>query len=124
MEDYVKDPLYAANPDNLICFGIKFSYEEDTKKYDYSLHFFDFEKIGKEGIQDIASDSQGLFDTFKSGPDLESFMKYKNGAYSYVMKIINQYILRKETGVENAEFNSGIVAMKFLIIELILLVNF
>ena len=53
MEDYVKDPLYAANPDNLICFGIKFSYEEETKKYDYSLHFFDFEKIGKEGIQDI-----------------------------------------------------------------------
>ena len=55
-----------------------------------------------------------MFDTFKSGPDLESFLKYKNGAYSYMMKIVNQYILRKETGDENAELNYGITAMKYI----------
>ena len=113
METYIKDPQYAADPNNLICFGVRFSYEEETEKYDYSLHFFDFENMGREGVQDIATDNQGLFDTFKSGPDLDSFMKYKNGAYSYVMKIINQYILRKETGDENAEINYGIAAMKY-----------
>jgi len=114
MDNYIKDPLYAADPNNLICFGIRFSYNNETKKYDYSLHFFDFEKMGKEGVQDIATNNQGMFDNFKSGPDLDSFMKYKNGAYSYAMKVVNQYILRKETGDENAELNYGVIAMKYI----------
>ena len=114
MNNYVKSPQYTADPNKLICFGVKFSYDEEYKQYDYSLHFFDFEKMGKEGVQDIATNNQGMFDTFKSGPDLESFLKYKNGAYSYMMKIVNQYILRKETGDENAELNYGITAMKYI----------
>ena len=114
LDNYVKSPQYTADPNKLICFGVKFSYDEEFKQYDYSLHFFDFEKMGKEGVQDIATNNQGMFDTFKSGPDLESFLKYKNGAYSYMMKIVNQYILRKETGDENAELNYGITAMKYI----------
>ena len=114
LDNYVKSPQYTADPNKLICFGVKFSYDEEYKQYDYSLHFFDFEKMGKEGVQDIATNNQGMFDTFKSGPDLESFLKYKNGAYSYMMKIVNQYILRKETGDENAELNYGITAMKYI----------
>ena len=114
MEKFIKDPHYAADPNNLICFGLKFIYDIETKKYDYSLHFFDFEKMGTEGVQDIACNDQGMFDSFRSGPDLESFLKYKNGAYSYMMKTVNQYILRKETGDENAELNYGVVAMKYI----------
>ena len=114
MNNYIKEPSYAEDPNNIVFFGVKFSYDNNTKLYDYSLHFFDFEKMGKEGVQDIATNNQGMFDTFKSGPDLNSFMKYKNGAYSYMMKIVNQYILRKEVGDENAELNYGITAMKYI----------
>ena len=71
MNNYIKEPSYAADPNNLICFGVKFSYDNNTKLYDYSLHFFDFEKMGKEGVQDIATNNQGMFDTFKIGPDLK-----------------------------------------------------
>ena len=114
MENYIKDPKYGAEPDELICFGLRFSYDMETKKYDYSLHFFDFKKVGTQGVQDIACNDHGMFDNFKSGPDLDSFMKYKNGAYSYMMKVVNQYILREETGDKNAELNYGIIAMKYI----------
>ena len=114
MENYIKDPKYAADPNNLICFGLKFSYDQNSKKYDYSLHFFDFDKKGKEGIQDIPSNKEGFFDEFQSGPNLSSFLLYKNGAYSYMMKIVNQHILRKETENDEAELNYGITAMKYI----------
>ena len=115
MEDYIKQPKYIAEPNGLICFGLKFSYDEETKKYDYSLHFFDFDKTDKKGIQDISSNKeQGFFDEFQSGPNLNSFLLYKNGAYSYMMKIVNQYILRKETADNSAELNYGITAMKYI----------
>ena len=58
MENYIKDIKYTANEDGLICFGLRFSYDSKTKKYDYSLHFFDFDKTGKEGIQDIPSNKE------------------------------------------------------------------
>ena len=114
MEEYIKDPEYLKDNSKQICFGLKFSYDEATKKYNYSLHFFDFEKTGKEGVEDVPTDKEGLLDTFQSGPDLTSFMKYKNGAYSYMVKTVNQYILRKETNNQNAELNYGIAAMKYI----------
>ena len=55
-----------------------------------------------------------MFDPFQTGPDLKSYMRYKNGAYSYMMKIINQYILRQETHDDNYELNYGIAAMKYI----------
>ena len=113
LNNHIKSTEYLKDKSQLICFGLKFSYDEDNKKYDYSLHFFDFEKTGKEGVEDIPSNKEGMFDPFQSGPDLDAYMKYKNGAYSYMMKIVNQYILRKETNNENAELNYGISAMKY-----------
>ena len=114
LNEYIKDPSYLSKKDKLICFGVKFSYDEENKHYNYSLHFFDYPKQGNEGIQDIANNAQGMFDPFQTGPDLNSFMRYKNGAYSYMMKIINQYILRKETRKSDAELNYGIAAMKYI----------
>jgi ATP-binding cassette subfamily A (ABC1) protein 3 len=114
LNEYIKDPGYLAKKDRLICFGVKFSYEPATKFYNYSLHFFDYPKQGNEGIQDIANNAQGMFDPFQSGPDLDSYMRYKNGAYSYMMRVVNQYILRKETNNNNAELNYGIAAMIYI----------
>ena len=114
LEDYIKDPDYLLDASQQICFGLKFSYDENTKQYDYSLHFFDYEKSGMEGVEDIPNNKQGMFDPFKSGPDFTSFMKYRNGAYIYMMRIVNQYILRKETGKDEAELNYGITAMKYI----------
>ena len=115
LNDYIKDQRYLAKKDeDKICFGLKFSYDEDNHKYNYSLHFFDYQKEGTEGVQDIANNAQGMFDPFQSGPDLKSFMRYQNGAYSYMMKVVNQYILRRETGISTAELNYGIAAMQYI----------
>ena len=114
LNEYIKAPKYTAEEDGLICFGLRFSYDSSTKKYDYSLHFFDFDKTGKEGIQDVPSNKEKFFDDFQSGPILSSFGVYQNGAYSYMMKIVNQYILRQETGDDNAELNYGITAMEYI----------
>ena len=62
----------------------------------------------------ILCNAKGMFDPFQTGPDLKSYMRYKNGAYSYMMKIINQYILRQETQDNNYELNYGIAAMKYI----------
>ena len=113
LNNYIKDESYLGKKDALICFGAKFSYDAVNKHYNYSLHFFDYEKQGNEGIQDIANNAKGMFDPFQTGPDLKSYMRYKNGAYSYMMKIINQYILRKETN-SVGELNYGIAAMKYI----------
>ena len=112
MENYIKSPQYIKNLEGLICFGVGFSYDYKNKKYDYSLHFFD-NKFGKEGIKDIPNNVEGMFDKFQTTPDMESFSLYQNGAYSYMIKIINEYILKKELSDENAEFNYAVIPMKY-----------
>ena len=114
LNEHIKDKKYSTNPNELICFGLSFNYDSAKSKYDYSLHFFDFDKTGKEGIQDVPSNKEKFFDDFQSGPILSSFQIYQNGAYAYMMKIVNQYILRQETEDDNAELNYGITAMKYI----------
>ena len=105
MENYIKSPDYNEYLNGLICFGLSFSYNLDNNKYDYSLHFFD--KI------DIPNNSNGLFNKYRTEPDLNSFLLYQNGAYSYMIKIVNEYILRKELKSNNAELNYAIIPMKY-----------
>ena len=73
LNEYIKDSKYSTNPDELICFGLKFNYDSKIKKYDYSLHFFDFDKTGKDGIQDIPSNKEKFFDDFFDAPFKSSF---------------------------------------------------
>ena len=114
LNKYISDPEYInRKEEDLICFGLSFSYDEKINNYNYSLHFFDFNKMGREGIQDIPTNNQGMFDKFQSGPDILSYMLYKNGAYNYMMKIVNQYILQKETNNKNASFNYAVLPMKY-----------
>ena len=113
MEEFIKSPDYTKNLNNLICFGLKLSYDKNNKKYNYSLHFFD-KKFGKEGIQDIPNNNEGMFDIFQTGPDLSSYSIYQYSAYSYMMRIVNQYILRKELKNNSSELNYAIIPMRYI----------
>ena len=110
MEDYVKDSKYGTEGNPLICFGMRL--EEKDNSYNYSLHYFD--SIFDEGIQDLDDIIEGPFDLFQSGPDMESYEKYQYSGYTYIMKCINEYILKKETQNMNATLNYGVVPMKYI----------
>ena len=112
LDNYIKSPEYIKNLSELICFGLQFSYDNIYKKYDYSLLFFD-KKFANEGIKDIPSNIDGMINNFQIVPDLDSFLIYKNGAYSYMIKIINEYILRKELNDNKAELNYIIIPMRY-----------
>ena len=111
MEEYIKEPDYINHPERSICFGLKFAHDNITNHYDYSLHFFDNDKIGNVGIQDVPGDN--MFDKFQNGPDMYGFMIYQQGTYNYMMKVVNEYILRKETENNYASFSYGIFPMKY-----------
>ena len=110
MEDYVKDETYGTEGKPLICFGM--GLEEKNNSYNYSLHYFD--SIFTEAIQDLETIIEGPFDLFQSGPDMESYQKYQYSGYTYIMKCINEYILKKETQNMNATLNFGMVPMKYV----------
>ena len=92
LNDYITDNKYGEEGYPLICFGMRL--EQSGHKYNYSLHFFD--SVLSEGIHDIPHAKNGLFDRFQTGPDLESYEMYQKSGYPYIMKIINEYILRQE----------------------------
>ena len=110
MEKYIKSEKYGTEGNPLICFGIRL--EEKEHSYDYSLHYFD--TIFQEGIKDIEDMIRGPFDLFKSGPDMISYLRYKDSGYTYVMKVINDYILKKETQDPNATLSLGMMPMRYV----------
>ena len=110
MEKYVKDDKYGTENNPLICFAMRL--EEKNNIYNYSLHYFD--SIFDEGIQDLTDIIEGPFDLFQSGPNMESYQKYQFSGYTYIMKCINEYILKKETHNLNATLNFGMVPMKYV----------
>jgi hypothetical protein len=113
MEDFIRSEDYEDNKKQLICFGIRYKYTEINNTYDFALHFFDFEKIGRGNNPDIPSNKQGMFDKLQSGPDIRSIQLYQQGAYNYMMKIINEYILKTVTGEKHASLNYAVFPMKY-----------
>ena len=109
MEKYIKDKKYGTSGKPLICFGINF--EERVHNYNYSLHYFD--SVFQEGIKDIMDMIRGPFDPFQSGPNMNSYQRYRISGYIYIMKCINEYILQKETNNPKASLNFGMMSMKF-----------
>ena len=109
MEEYVKDKTYGKEDNKLICFGI--SFKEDGHKYDYSLHYFD--SIFNQGVQDVPYMSNSIFDQFTTGPNLESYRKYQKSGYTYILKLINEYILQQETDDSNAKLDFAMVALPY-----------
>ena len=110
MEEEIKSEEYLKDKDNLLCFGLSFSNKDNN--YNYSLHFFDTQKFG-DSNNDIPSNSKGMFENFQSGPDYKSYSMYMNGGYNYVMKIVNEYILKQETGNPLASINYAVLPMKY-----------
>ena len=113
MEDLIRSKNYEKNQSQLICFGVRYKYFEDNKTHDFSLHFSDFERIGRGNNPDIPSNKQGMFDKLQSGPDLRSMLLYRQGAYNYMMKIINEYILKTETDSPYATLNYAVLPMRY-----------
>ena len=110
MESYVEDATFGTESKPAICFGMRL--EEKENGYNYSLHYFD--SLFDEGIQDLNNIIEGPFDSFQSGPDMEGYEKFKYSGYTYIMKIINEYILQKETKNLNASINFGMLPMKYV----------
>ena len=110
LNSYIKDKKYGQDDDHpLICFGI--SYKQEGHNYDYSMHYFD--SSNQEGVQDIPDSTRGLFNRFRTGPDLDSYELYQTSGYVYIMKIINEHILKQETGKE-VKINLGMIAMPYI----------
>ena len=109
MEEYVKDKTYGKENNELICFGI--SFKKEGHKYDYSLHYFD--SIYSEGVQDVPYMGDSIFDQFTTGPDLDSYREYQNSGYTYILKLINEYILQQETDDSNAKIDFAMVALPY-----------
>ena len=110
MNNYIKDKKFGTEESPAICFWIKF--EENKGGYSYSLHYFD--SIFYKGIQDLSNIIGGHIDLFKSGPDMQSYQRYRSSGYTYIMKIINEYILKKETSNENEKLYFGMMPMKYV----------
>ena len=109
MEERIKDKAYGKNND-LICFGIRF--KQEGHKYDYSLHYF--ESLFSQGVQDIPNMRNGVFDKFSTGPDLAGYRKYQDSGYIYIMKLINEYILTKETeAATDAKIDMAMIALPY-----------
>ena len=99
LNKYIKDKAYGndnAHPE--ICFGVRIDRNENEHNWDYSLHYFD------SGSTDIPNLGGGLLNRFQTGPDLESYKKYQENGFLYMMKIINEYILGQEG---YSDFNIG-----------------
>ena len=114
MEKVIKAKDYNQKKGELICFGLRFLYDKRQNNFDYSLHFFDFEKIGRGDTSDIPTDKKGMFDTFQSFPDLQSYGIYANGGYNYMMKVVNEYILKNQTNKRYASLSYAVTPMKYI----------
>ena len=110
LNNYVKDPKYGQEGYDLICFGMRL--EINGHKYNYSLHYFD--SVLSEGVRDIDNCKNGLFDRFQTGPDLDSYKLYQSSGYTYIMKLINQYILQKELNNPNAKIDFAMLPMPYV----------
>ena len=116
MKRYIKSKNYGENEENpLICFGISFSQDKNNHNYNYSLHYFeDSDYDGAEDVPKYSKFARSCYikDFFQSNPDLDSYMKYQYNGYSYIMKIIYDYIYSQEIDSET-KINFGILPMKY-----------
>ena len=109
LDKYVKSDDYGSVEKPPLCYGIQFS--ENNNKYEYSLHYFDSPM--DEYVQDVPDGRVPANDEFQDGPDMESYVKYISNSYIEMLKIITDYILRKETGKSDAYIDFGMMANKY-----------
>ena len=110
MDKYIKSSDYGESKEKpLICFGISYSQNKTNHEYNYSLHYF--ENKNYDGALDVPN-SPYLKDSYRTSPDLDSYTLYQYNGYSYIMKIISDYIYAQEVNKET-KINFGILPMKY-----------
>ena len=111
MNNYIKSSSYGEEEDHpLLCFGLSYSENTDKHEYNYSLHYFENSRY--DGASDVPKSSY-LLDPFQSGPDFNSYSIYQKNGYTYMMKIISDYIYSRETGNNDTKINFGVLPMKY-----------
>ena len=115
-EEYMTNISYGDLEKNMseICFGIVFDgknlTENDNYIFTYSMHYFDNNVMN--GAEDVPA-SLYLLDQFQVGPDMESYEKYQKNGYTYMMKVINDYILQNVTNNEKSSIDFGVIPMVY-----------
>ena len=110
MDNYIKSDNYGENDENpLLCFGISFYQDKINNKYDYGLHYF--ENGNNDGAEDVPK-TYYLKNPFQTRPNFNSYQKYQTNGYTFIMKIITDYIYSQE--IDNkTKINFGVVPMKY-----------
>ena len=110
MNNYIEKTSYGDDQNPLVCFGINFEKKNinNLNEYNYTLYFFENDRY--DGAADVPP-SQYILDQFQSEPDMESFEKYKKNGYTYIMKVISEYIIKTETNKKNVDLTFGILPM-------------
>ena len=110
-EDYIQSSKYGSNEENPeICFGIYYNHDEVNNKYDISLHYFCTHEYN---WMNVPSTLEPNLDVFIKGPEYEETGKYLYNGYLNVMKKIYDYILYKETGVDDASIDMVVLSLPF-----------
>ena len=112
MNKHLQSSSYGSDENPSICFGMSFfeGENEKGKEYNYSLHYF--ENAYLDGADDVPN-TLYILDQFQNGPDMESYEKYQENGYTYIMKVIADYILRKTTNNDESEISFGVMPMKY-----------
>ena len=110
---YMTDVAYGHKKDSEICFGIVFdeNITEDKYSFSYSLHYFDNKLM--DGAEDVPA-SLYLLDQFQVGPDMDSYEKYQKNGYTYIMKVIADYMLRRVTDNNESSIDFAVLPMKYI----------
>ena len=112
---YIQSEYYTTDIINYppICFGVHVDCTNDNgvNRYNVSLHYF-ATNLGN-GIKDIPSTLVDNLNIFQNGPDMNSYERYVDSGYLYIMKVVYDYILQNETGNTNAHVNYGVMPMKY-----------
>ena len=110
-EEYMTKKTYGTDSEE-ICFGIVCNFTQSDGKYifNYSMHYFD-NKI-MDGAEDLPA-SLYILDQFQVGPDMESYEKYQKNGYTYIMKVIADYIIQNITNKEVNSIDFGMVPMVY-----------
>ena len=113
LNDYIESKNYKKITQ--VCFGISYEKENNfpEKKYIFKLHFFASKYISDfKDIVKIPSSNIDNLDPFRINPDYDSYHLYEKSGYLMIQKILYDYILKTETGYQEAEIFYKIVPGK------------
>ena len=111
LNNYIESPNYGKDSDlnKEICFGISYSYE--TNKYIIKIHYF--ASPYHRYYPDIPSTSEKSLDPFATQPDFISYHKYAYYGFIYILKLIYDIILKKETNYPFSNIIFKVIPQKY-----------